>query len=72
MDKIGLFYYLLDFQILADLSHIYPENSWIENYTSLFEQCWQKGNPIQMVDVSDTQTIVSTLNRAYTWGDIHF
>lgn len=72
MDKIGLFYYLLDFQILTDLGAIYPQFSWIDHYTTLFEQCWQKGNPIQMLDVSDTQTIASTLNKAYTWGNVHY
>jgi hypothetical protein len=54
MDKINLFYYLLDFDILTNLDQIYPNNSWIDNYISLFEQSWQRGNPIQMVDVSDT------------------
>jgi hypothetical protein len=71
-DKIGLFYYLLDFDILTDLNHIYPHSSWVENYTSLFEQSWQKGNPIQMLDVSDNQTIASTINRVYTWGNLRF
>ena len=69
---MGLFYYLLDYEILTDLTHVYPNNSWVENYTSLYEQAWQKGNPIQMVDVSDATTIASTLNKAYTWGDLHF
>ena len=58
--------------MLTDLSHFYPKRSWIDNYVSLFEQCWQKGNPIQMLNVSDTQTIVSTLNKVYVWGDLHF
>ena len=72
MDKMGLFYYLLDFQIMCDLGHLYPNNSWIDNYLALFEQSWIKGNPIQMVDVSDNQTIASTLTKAYTWGNVHF
>ena len=57
---------------MSDLSHIYPNSSWLDNYLNLFEQSWQKGNPIQMVDVGDTQTMVSTLNKVYTWGNIHF
>jgi hypothetical protein len=72
MDKIGLFYYLLDFDILTDLRQIYPGNSWVDNYYALFEQSWQKGNPVQVVDVSDTETIAATLNRVYTWGEVHF
>ena len=72
VDKIGLFYYLLDFQILTSLGNLYPNNAWIENYYSLYEQSWNKGNPIQMVDVSDTETIACTLNKAYVWGDVHF
>lgn len=68
-DKISLFYYLLDFQILAPLGNVYPEYSWVENYISLYEQTWQKGNPIQSVQVSDEHTICATLNKVYTWGD---
>lgn len=49
MDKINLFYYLLDFEILAKLSNTYPGCSWVENYYTLYEQAWQKGNPIQIV-----------------------
>lgn len=36
MDKINLFYYLVDFDILTNLDQIYPNNSWIDNYSSLF------------------------------------
>jgi hypothetical protein len=30
---------------------------------------WQKGNALQMVQVSDEHTICSTINKVYTWGD---
>lgn len=52
-EKITLFYYLIDYEILSNLSLTYPTYSWIENYWTLYEQAWEKGNPIQTVQVSD-------------------
>jgi myosin-5 len=52
-EKATLFYYLLDYEILSSLSFTYPSYSWIENYWTLYEQAWEKGNPIQTVQVSD-------------------
>lgn len=69
-DKIGVFYYLLDFQMLCPLDYIYPEGSWIDNYCALYKESMEKGNPIQYVDVSNTHTICTTINKIYQWGEI--
>lgn len=39
---------------------------------SLFEQSWERGNPIQYVDVSDEHTVCATINRVYSWGVVDF
>lgn len=64
-----MFYYLLDYEILSNLSFTYPSYSWIENYWTLYEQAWEKGNPIQTVQVSDDHTLCATLNKVYSWGN---
>lgn len=69
-DKVGLFYYLLDFEMLCPLDYIYPEMSWIDNYCSLYKESIEKGNPIQYLDVSNTHTICTTINKIYQWGEI--
>ena len=67
---MGLFYYLLDFQILTPLGEIYPENSWVDNYCSIYEHCMSKGNPLQIVEVGSDHTACATLNKVYTWGQL--
>jgi len=56
--------------MLSNLDSIYPDKSWITNYCTLFKDSIEKGNPLQYLDISDTQTICSTITKVYTWGMI--
>ena len=50
-NKIYMFYYLLDYDLIVDPSLIYPDNSWINNYYSLFKESFHRGNHLQMISV---------------------
>lgn len=67
-NKIYLFYYLLDYQLLVDTSLVYSDNSWVNNYYTLFRDSLQRGNPVQMVALGETHTVVSSTNKIYSWG----
>ena len=67
-NRIYMFYYLLDYDLMVDSSVIYPDNSWINNYFTLFKESFQRGNHLQMVSVGEAHTLVANTNKIFSWG----
>lgn len=66
-EKMSLFYYLLDVQIIQD---DFSLKDWHKNYLTLAEDNLLKQTPLQYVDVANTHTAVATISKVYTWGEI--
>ena len=67
-NKMYLFYYLLDLDLVVDISIVYPDNTWVNNYYTLFKDGLQRGNQVQMVEVGETHTLVANTSRIFSWG----
>jgi alpha-tubulin suppressor-like RCC1 family protein len=40
----------------------------MSNYYTLFKECFQRGNHLQMVCVGEAHTLVSNTNKIFSWG----
>lgn len=65
-DKIILFYYLLDVDVLCSNPAL---ADWHLKYLSMFEEGIYKSNPIQYLDISESKTVIASTNKVYSWGN---
>lgn len=66
--KIDLFSYIIDLEMLTDVSEIY-DSLWSTIYKRNFKECYEKNNYISIYSIGEAHTYsVSNLGRVYCWG----